>query len=401
VSRTENKQSKPAPLVPLWYWLVLAGVALIGIVLIAYNAVRPVYAVGLTAEGDYYQGNPDAPVTIYAWGNFGCGACGAQANEVLPALRKRYIETGKVKYIYRSIIWDTEELNSRLAVEALYCAGDEDKFWPMHDWMYANVLRWGQDPDIIGALVAAAVPEVGLDEAAFRTCLETEKYRDHVISMTNDATSRGFTSTPIYLVGDTLLLGFMDMYDFRTAIEGDTGVSPGLLLAIAMGVPAALGLLMISMEGAQVGRLTIRLRMLVGLLALLGLLVAAHLSLYELMVSGNISCPFGGGCGEVNRSAYVDVFGLPIAVIGVFGYSLILAIVLARLTRRRLWGGLAGVILVGVSGSGFLVSMYLTFLELFMIRAFCSWCLVSTLLMTGILALAIAALVSEQRELRG
>jgi len=395
VPRPESKKSP----VPLWYWFALAGVALIGAILIVYCTVRPIHQVGVTAEGDYYQGNPDAPVTIYAWGNFGCGACGAHAREIVPALRTRYIETGKVKYIYRSVIWDTEEKNSRLAAESLYCAGDQNKFWEMHDWMYTYVAqKWGVEPDIIGELLATAVPELGLDKDAFRSCLETEKYRDHVVNLTEDAFARSISSTPAYLVNDQWLFGFQDMYDFRLAIEGESIVPPGLQLVLALAIPVLLGLFMISAEGAQVDQRAIRLRMIIGALALLGLLVAVHLSLYQLLISGNISCPLASGCGEVNRSEYVGTFGVPIGLIGIFGYSLILAIVLARLTRRKLWGGLTGVILIGLSGIGFAFSAYLTVLESLVFPAFCSWCLVSALLMTGIFGVSIAAFVTEQRE---
>lgn len=56
---------------PYWYWIVLGAVALIGIVLIAYSTLVRVNITGITAEGDYFKGNPDAPVTIIDWGNFG------------------------------------------------------------------------------------------------------------------------------------------------------------------------------------------------------------------------------------------------------------------------------------------------------------------------------------------
>jgi hypothetical protein len=72
VSQTgQKKQPGLSPKVPLWYWLTLAGVALVGIILILYSAALPVNVVGITTEGDYFQGNPDAPVTIIDWGNFG------------------------------------------------------------------------------------------------------------------------------------------------------------------------------------------------------------------------------------------------------------------------------------------------------------------------------------------
>ena len=57
--------------VPYWYWIALGAVALIGVVLIFYSTTNRVNVVGVTTEGDYFMGNPDAPVTIVDWGNFG------------------------------------------------------------------------------------------------------------------------------------------------------------------------------------------------------------------------------------------------------------------------------------------------------------------------------------------
>ena len=316
----------------------------------------------------------------------------------MPLLRKRYIETGKVKYIYRPLIWDTEEKNGRLAAEALFCAGDQDRFWEMHDWMFLNVDRWGQDPDIIGQLVTSAVPELGLDGTAFRACLETEKYRDHVVSLTNDATSRGITQTPTFLIQGQIFQVFMDITDFRKVIEGEWDVPPALQILLAAGLPALLGVFIVAGGGPNASRRVVVLRMVVGVLALLGLLVAVYLSLYELQISGNLVCPLGSGCPEVNRSDYVNMFGVPIGVIGVFGYSLILTVTLARLTRRLLGKTPVGIILVALGAFGFLFSLFLTYLQVFQIGATCTWCTTSTLLMTGILGLSIAALVVEQRE---
>lgn len=66
-----RKQLRQALWVPLWYWILLAAIALIGGVLIAISATGPrVRAGGLGAEGDYFLGASDAPVTIYEWSNF-------------------------------------------------------------------------------------------------------------------------------------------------------------------------------------------------------------------------------------------------------------------------------------------------------------------------------------------
>lgn len=162
---------------------------------------------------------------------------------------------------------------------------------------------------------------------------------------------------------------------------------------------------------------TLQLRMLIGALALVGLFVALYLALYETGLSGSLVCP-NTGCEQVNQSVYVNMLGIPIGVLGVIGYSLILAVILGWATRRRLAGGLsprppawsrqapwaysvlsripAGLLLIGLSGVGFLFSLFLTYLELFVILAICTWCVISAGLMTVIFALALWAWFTER-----
>lgn len=171
--------------------------------------------------------------------------------------------------------------------------------------------------------------------------------------------------------------------------------------------------------------LTFRLRMVIGVLALLGLLVAVYLSVFELAClmnpdfCGDPVCPTAG-CGEVNRSRYVTMLGIPIAVLGAMGCTLILAVDLGWMTRCRMAlspgerrgrpGGSGpgktlrrwlatipvGLVLIGLSGFGFLFTLFLKYLELFKIQAICFWCLVSALLMTAIFALSLAAWRAER-----
>lgn len=122
-------------------------------------------------------------------------------------------------------------------------------------------------------------------------------------------------------------------------------------------------------------------------LALLGLLVAGYLALFELGVSQQMFCPIGE-CEEVNVSPYVYLFGVPLAVLGVVVYLLILALNLVGLR----WGGKRGrqislvVFLSSLFGVAF--SAYLTYLELFVLKAICGWCVVSAITMTVICILS-------------
>jgi uncharacterized membrane protein len=148
--------------------------------------------------------------------------------------------------------------------------------------------------------------------------------------------------------------------------------------------------------------------MVIGVLALIGLLVAVYLALYENGLSHSLVCP-NEGCDKVNTSEYVTLFSLGIAGaeislkvadLGVIGYTLILAVTLGWMTRRHLTRIPVGALLIGFSGFGFLFSLYLTYLELFKIHAICTWCVISAVLMTAIFGLALAAWPAEKRPAR-
>jgi len=119
-------------------------------------------------------------------------------------------------------------------------------------------------------------------------------------------------------------------------------------------------------------------------LALLGFLVSGYLALFEMGVSQEIFCPIGA-CEEVNASPYIYMLGVPLAVLGVVVYLLILALNLVRLR----WGGEEITLLLFLfSLFGVAFSAYLTYLELFVLKAICSWCVVSAITMTAICILS-------------
>jgi uncharacterized membrane protein len=124
-------------------------------------------------------------------------------------------------------------------------------------------------------------------------------------------------------------------------------------------------------------------------MCLLGLVVAGYLSYVEV---GRVEAVCGpiGDCNTVQQSAYARLFGiLPIGVLGIFGYALILtAWFLARTSGGRL-ATLAGLSIFGMTTFGFLFSIYLTFLEPFVIGASCAWCLTSAVLMTALFWLSL------------
>ncbi|MGQ9477076.1 MAG: vitamin K epoxide reductase family protein [Candidatus Bipolaricaulia bacterium] len=122
-------------------------------------------------------------------------------------------------------------------------------------------------------------------------------------------------------------------------------------------------------------------------LALLGLSVSSYLA-YE-HFCGPIAC-IGQGCALVDQSVYCTIYGLPISVLGIINYAAILGLGLASL---RLKGPLAAWLHLGIFGlslSGTIFSAYLTYLEFAVIRAFCTWCVISAVTISAIFGLAAA-----------
>lgn len=131
--------------------------------------------------------------------------------------------------------------------------------------------------------------------------------------------------------------------------------------------------------------------MIVAMLALAGIFVALYLLLYKLGMIGHLSCSVGS-CETVNTSKWAKFMGAPVAAWGV-GYYICL-FVLAIVGTGDRYADSVGMskLLVGVATTGFLFSMWLTYLELFQIHAICQWCVISAIIATVIFLVSIADL---------
>jgi uncharacterized membrane protein len=139
-------------------------------------------------------------------------------------------------------------------------------------------------------------------------------------------------------------------------------------------------------------------RMGIAVLALIGVMVSAYLSLYKFGVLGVLECSLGG-CVTVQGSPYawfpprtiVDS-SPPVAVWGMGAYLTLLAIALVGVQPRWLTARWVALSLFTISGLGVLFSAWLTYLEAFVINAWCQWCVVSAILITLIFLLSIPGL---------
>ncbi len=198
--------------------LVVGGALLFGVA--AFLFLQPELGTSSSGPAVAYAapvlGDPNAPVTIVEYGDFQCPSCGAFFGSVEPALKARYIDTGKAKLVFKNFPWIGPE--SKRAAEAAACAGAQGRFWEYHDALYAN--QHGENagfltPETLKTFAA----RLGLDTAAFGACLDSGAYRAAVVADFNEVRRLGLTGTPTFLINGQRIVGAQSFQVFASVID--------------------------------------------------------------------------------------------------------------------------------------------------------------------------------------
>ena len=136
-----------------------------------------------------------------------------------------------------------------------------------------------------------------------------------------------------------------------------------------------------------------RLRQFIIALTVLGLLVSIYMTIYK--VTNNESmCIGSGGCPIVNASRYSEVNGIPVAVVGVIGYLSILAVLFLE-NRTGFFQDNGSMLLFGLTLVGFLFTVWLVYVEIALIKAYCPFCITSQIVMTLIFILTVIRVIKQ------
>ena len=133
-------------------------------------------------------------------------------------LEETYAETGLVRFEYEHFAFLGPE--SIRAAEASECASEQGLFWAYHDTLFLN--QRGENigafgDDVLEAFAAA----LGLDEEAFNSCLDSERYRDEVEAARVAAGEEGITTTPTTRINGRVIEGAISFEQLREAIEAE------------------------------------------------------------------------------------------------------------------------------------------------------------------------------------
>jgi protein-disulfide isomerase len=160
--------------------------------------------------GDHVLGKADAPVTIVEYASFTCGHCAAFHQNTFPKLKEKYIDTGKVKLIFR--VFPTAPAQLSIAAGMLaHCAG-EDKYFAFTSALFETQRTWAGSANAVDALLKLS-NQAGMSKEKFEACLSDKKLATDI----QQVAVRGFetfgvNSTPTFFING------------KTKIEGDTSL---------------------------------------------------------------------------------------------------------------------------------------------------------------------------------
>lgn len=167
---------------------------------------------------DNVLGKEDAPYTIVEYSSMTCPHCAQFHNDVLPELKKKYIDTGKAKYIVREFPLD----NVASAAFMLARCVDNAKYFDFVDLLYANQDEWAFGGNPLPGLQKFA-KQVGFTEEKFNQCLKDEKLLDHIEWVRNRGNNEfGVRATPTFFVNGQRLKGgtFEDFDKLLGGVDG-------------------------------------------------------------------------------------------------------------------------------------------------------------------------------------
>jgi protein-disulfide isomerase len=212
--------------------LIVVGVVLILAAILMMPNIREL----LTPVGEFEQpelntrpmadanrmGDPNAPVELQIFSDFGCGHCAIFAVTTGEILTEKYVETGQVYMVYNTVGNLLGHPSSLLTAEAAYCAGDQNLFWEYHDILYANQTElFANINKKLDKTLSAYAESLGMDINEFENCRKSNRYNDTIQEDLLEANQANISSTPSFLVNGKLLVGNVPLNNFESMIQAE------------------------------------------------------------------------------------------------------------------------------------------------------------------------------------
>ncbi len=209
------------------FYLTLGGLAVAGAAVLVYLVRQPppvaraAAEAPLTAADDgfrgYTMGSDAAPVEVTEYSDFECPYCANFAAVQMPTIKQQLIATGKVRWRYRDFPLPAHQY-SRFAAHAGQCAGEQGKFWEMHDQLFEHH-SWAQTGKNPAGLFRDFAKAAGLDVARYDACMESGRYAARIEFSRQEGDQRLVDGTPTFFVNGTKFKGMATSDAIKAAVD--------------------------------------------------------------------------------------------------------------------------------------------------------------------------------------
>lgn len=187
------------------------------------QAAQPEDKTGTVVAGDYTDDDPvlgdkNANVTMIEFSDYQCPVCQRFHAEVFPLLKTKYIDTGKMKLVYRDLPLTSIHPNAYPAALAADCVkdqGGDSMYYKMHENMFKAELS----ADLTSDVLQKAAADSGADVAEFDKCVAADKFKDEIAKDVKDATDLGFRGTPGFLINGYMMDGLYGLEAYEQVID--------------------------------------------------------------------------------------------------------------------------------------------------------------------------------------
>jgi protein-disulfide isomerase len=169
---------------------------------------------------DRALGSPDAPIQMVEYAAPSCPVCAGFDTQIFPFVKKAYIDTGKVYYVFRVYPLRSADV----AAEAMARCLPKENYFSFIDMLYRNQSKWDPDgyqiPDVHAALVAMG-SAAGMSAGQVDACINDTAQQNRIAAIGQDAQAKyGINGTPSFLVNGQLRVGMSTEEDWKAYLEG-------------------------------------------------------------------------------------------------------------------------------------------------------------------------------------
>jgi len=190
--------------------LIVVGVAILVLLFISQQ-LKPITGIVTAVPASRINvdrnsiGDPNAPIQLVEFSDYQCPYCKQFYQNTEALLEENFTATGKVYFTYRSAgNWVSSNIGagteSQNAAQAAYCAADQNKFFEMHDALFANNRDVENQGSFTDKRLTAIAESIKLDMTAWQSCYDKGTYKDQVQKDFDDATAAGIQGTPYFVM---------------------------------------------------------------------------------------------------------------------------------------------------------------------------------------------------------